>query len=101
MKRFKGVTLLAVLALLVAACGGSTGESAAPSGDEKPAGWLEALGAAEGELNLIIWPGYAERGEYEGFNWVDPLRSGDRLQGQRYRDDRFKQRRSAAPVGAV
>ena len=43
MKRFKGVTLLAVLALLVAACGGSTGESAAPSGDEKPAGWLEAL----------------------------------------------------------
>lgn len=73
MKRFKGVTLLAVLALLVAACGGSTGESAAPSGDEKPAGWLEALGAAEGELNLIIWPGYAERGEYEGFNWVDPF----------------------------
>jgi len=73
MKRLKGVTLLAVLALLVAACGGSTGESAAPSGDEKPAGWLEALGAGEGQLNLIIWPGYAERGEYEGFNWVDPF----------------------------
>ena len=73
MKRFKGVSLVAVLALLVAACGGSTGESAAPSGDEKPAGWLEALGAGEGELNLIIWPGYAERGEYEGFNWVDPF----------------------------
>lgn len=73
MKRLKGVTLMAVLALLVAACGGSTGESAAPSGDEKPAGWLEALGAGEGQLNLIIWPGYAERGEYEGFNWVDPF----------------------------
>ncbi|MFM7781501.1 MAG: extracellular solute-binding protein, partial [Candidatus Limnocylindrus sp.] len=73
MKRLKGVALMAVLALLVAACGGSTGESAAPSGDEKPAGWLEALGAGEGELNLIIWPGYAERGEYEGFNWVDPF----------------------------
>ncbi len=73
MKRLKGVTLMAVLALLVAACGGSTGESAVPSGDEKPAGWLEALGAGEGQLNLIIWPGYAERGEYEGFNWVDPF----------------------------
>ena len=73
MKRLKGVALMAVLALLVAACGGSTGESVAPSGDEKPAGWLEALGAGEGELNLIIWPGYAERGEYEGFNWVDPF----------------------------
>jgi putative spermidine/putrescine transport system substrate-binding protein len=73
MKRLKGVALMAVLALLVAACGGSTGESSAPSGDEKPAGWLEALGAGEGELNLIIWPGYAERGEYEGFNWVDPF----------------------------
>ncbi len=73
MKRLKGVTLMAVLALLAAACGGSTGESAAPSGDEKPAGWLETLGAGEGQLNLIIWPGYAERGEYEGFNWVDPF----------------------------
>lgn len=100
MKRLKGVTLMAVLALLVAACGGSTGESAAPSGDEKPAGWLEALGAGEGQLNLIIWPGYAERGEYEGFN-CRSVRSGDRVQGQRHCNDRFKQRRSAAPIRTV
>ena len=72
MKRFKGVALVGVLALLVAACGGSTSESASPSG-EKAAGWLETLGEGEGQLNLIIWPGYAERGEYEGFNWVDPF----------------------------
>ena len=71
MKRFKGAAVLAALALLVAACGGTSEASSSPS--EKPAGWLETLGDGEGELNLIIWPGYAERGEYEGFNWVDPF----------------------------
>lgn len=72
MKRFKGVALVGVLALLVAACGGNTSESPSPTG-EKAEGWLETLGEGEGQLNLVIWPGYAERGEYEGFNWVDPF----------------------------
>jgi len=74
MKRVKGFALMAGLAIVVAACGGSTASIEPTAGaSEKPAGWLESIGAGEGALNLIIWPGYAERGAYEGFNWVDPF----------------------------
>ena len=32
---------------------------------------MTALGAGEGELNIVAWPGYIERGETDaGFDWV-------------------------------
>ena len=70
MKRGKGFALMAGLALLVAACGGSS-TSSEPAASEKPAGWLESIGAGEGALNLIIWEGYAERGAVDpAYDWV-------------------------------
>ena len=60
--------LLAVVAvgLLAAACSGGGG-SPAPSAQA-------SLGATEGELNLIIWDGYAERGDVDpNFDWVTPF----------------------------
>jgi putative spermidine/putrescine transport system substrate-binding protein len=56
---------LVVLGLIVAACG----STAAPS-----EGGITEIGEGEGELNLIIWAGYAERGEVDpGFDWVTPF----------------------------
>ncbi len=35
------------------------------------AGKLESLGAAEGQVNIVAWPGYIERGETDAkFDWV-------------------------------
>jgi putative spermidine/putrescine transport system substrate-binding protein len=63
-RRFLG--LLASSALLIAACSGG-GASPTP---ELPT----EVGEGEGELNLIIWPGYAERGEVDpNFDWVTPF----------------------------
>ena len=34
----------------------------------------QSIGAGEGELNLVIWAGYAERGEVDpAFDWVTPF----------------------------
>jgi putative spermidine/putrescine transport system substrate-binding protein len=58
--------LVAAATLGIAACGGAGG-SPAPSAQAE-------LGEAEGQLNLIIWPGYAERGEtVPEFDWVTPF----------------------------
>ncbi len=63
-RRFMG--LLAVSALLAAACSGAGG-SAGPSAKAE-------LGEGEGELNMVIWNGYAERGEtFPEFDWVTPF----------------------------
>ncbi|HEY3209337.1 MAG TPA: extracellular solute-binding protein, partial [Actinomycetota bacterium] len=65
----KSWTLLAVLtvtALVAAACGGkaTSGGSALP----------KSIGAGEGQLNLIAWPGYVERGENSPTaDWVNPF----------------------------
>ena len=54
-------------ALLIAACGG--GGSAKPS-----LNLPTEIGDGEGELNLIIWAGYAERGEIDpAYDWVTPF----------------------------
>ena len=71
----------------IAACSGAGG-SPAPSAQA-------ALGAGEGEVDLIIWAGYAERGATDpGLRLGHPVRDGDRLQGQRDRHDRLEQRRA-------
>jgi putative spermidine/putrescine transport system substrate-binding protein len=75
--RVAGPGMVAV-ALLVAACGsgstsGSTGGSA---GAPAPPGIAAAtaVGAGEGELNLIAWAGYAENGSNDKtVDWVTPF----------------------------
>lgn len=59
---------LAVGAALVAsACTGGSGGTPAPSLPTE-------IGEGEGELNLVIWAGYAERGEVDpNFDWVTPF----------------------------
>ena len=81
--------LVGMAALIFAACSGTPAGSAdagtqapAPSGDAAtaapPASDAPSASAAggegEGELNLIIWAGYAERGEVDpNFDWVTPF----------------------------
>jgi len=67
MKRQGILGMLAAVALVAAACG--TGASPKPSLDMP-----SAIGEAEDELNLIIWAGYAERGEIDpAYDWVTPF----------------------------
>ena len=66
MKHRRFLALAAVAALAISACSGAGG-SAAPSPQAE-------LGEGEGALNLIIWPGYAERGDVDpAFDWVTPF----------------------------
>jgi putative spermidine/putrescine transport system substrate-binding protein len=54
---------LLTVSLVLAACGSSV-----------PSGALTSIGEGEGELNLIIWAGYAEDGSaYPEFDWVHPF----------------------------
>jgi putative spermidine/putrescine transport system substrate-binding protein len=63
MRNHRFAAAIVGLGLLAAAC-----SSPAPSG------MLEELGDGEGELNLVIWAGYAEDGSaYPEFNWVGPF----------------------------
>ena len=89
-RRLGGV--MAVVALVAAACGQgtastapSTAASAAPpsqggQASEPPASQgptveiIDTIGEGEGELNLIVWPGYAEDGSNEpAYDWVHPF----------------------------
>ncbi len=46
----------------------------AACGQSGPSGMLEQLGDGEGELNLVIWSGYAEDGSaFPEFDWVTPF----------------------------
>lgn len=59
--------LIGVAALMVAACSSGSSGSAAPSAQA-------SIGPGEGTLNLIIWAGYAERGEVDpAYDWVTPF----------------------------
>jgi putative spermidine/putrescine transport system substrate-binding protein len=76
---------MAVVALVAAACGG--GASPAPSTPgqatagpatggpaTEPPATQAAIGEGEGELNLVIWGGYAESGGTDpAFDWVTPF----------------------------
>lgn len=64
-RRFLGT--LGVVAIVAAACGG--GASPKPSIDLPT-----SIGEGEGALNLVIWAGYAERGEVDpAYDWVTPF----------------------------
>jgi putative spermidine/putrescine transport system substrate-binding protein len=63
MRNIRIMAIFVSLGLVVAACGTSL-----------PSGMLAELGDGEGELNLIIWDGYAERGDIDpNFDWVTPF----------------------------
>ncbi|HSW43727.1 MAG TPA: ABC transporter substrate-binding protein [Patescibacteria group bacterium] len=58
--------LVCAVALVAAGCGGSS-STPAPS-------LPQSIGPGEGELNLVIWAGYAERGAVDkAFDWVTPF----------------------------
>ncbi|RCG33359.1 extracellular solute-binding protein [Sphaerisporangium album] len=82
MRSTRLVIVTAALALAAAACGGgstggSTGATAAPgqSGFTPPRLSAPAsLGAAEGQVNLVAWAGYAEDGSNDPkVDWVHPF----------------------------
>ncbi len=54
MRQLRIPAFTVALGMLIAACGSSGGPSASA---------ITEIGEGEGELNLIIWAGYAERGE--------------------------------------
>lgn len=84
--------VIAIAALAAAACGPGTATTApatgspatqAPPATTAPAtagpttaavDVISSIGAGEGELNLIVWPGYAESGKnVPEYNWVTPF----------------------------
>jgi putative spermidine/putrescine transport system substrate-binding protein len=67
--RFRFVYALAAVAVTLAACGGSTTTPGStlqqpPTANMKP---QTSIGAGEGQLNLVLWDGYADK------SWVDPF----------------------------
>jgi putative spermidine/putrescine transport system substrate-binding protein len=60
MRRLTIPAVMVAIGMVMGACGTSV-----------PSGGLTTLGDGEGELNLIIWDGYAERGEVDAaYDWV-------------------------------
>src|SRR6185295_5820123 len=84
-RRLGGV--VAVIALITAACGpggspaptggGGTPPTAGATGGASPAASLDmptGIGDGEGALDLVIWAGYAERGASDpAYDWVTPF----------------------------
>lgn len=67
MRHRRLVSLVSIAALALGACSGGASGSAGPSAQA-------SLGKGEGALNLVIWAGYAERGEVDpNFDWVTPF----------------------------
>ena len=84
------IATLATVGLIVSACS-STGTASSPPASAPPASagapsvpagasaaptsnLPTSIGAGEGELNLIIWPGYAEDGSnVKEYDWVHPF----------------------------
>jgi len=63
----KVVTILPILAsLILSACGG-----AAPQATESTGGAMQSIGEGEGEVSIVAWAGYIERGETDpAYDWV-------------------------------
>ncbi len=87
MRKQNLAAVLAVTAIVAAACGSgstaspSSGATAPPSSapNETPPATagptvIDSIGTGEGELNLIVWPGYAESGANKPeYDWVHPF----------------------------
>ena len=67
---------LAVLSLVAAACGdddggGDTAATGAATSDDPDDATITEVGEGEGEVNIIAWAGYIERGETDpAYDWV-------------------------------
>ena len=60
-------TALAVVALVIGACSGGSGGTPAPS-------LPTSVGAGEGAISVLAWPGYVENGSTDPtVNWVKPF----------------------------
>jgi putative spermidine/putrescine transport system substrate-binding protein len=60
-------SLLLTVALSAAACA----PQATPTPEAQAGGPLQSIGPAEGEVSIVAWPGYIERGETDaGYDWV-------------------------------
>jgi putative spermidine/putrescine transport system substrate-binding protein len=73
MKRIRLLTAVAAAGLLALAGCGDGGGDAAPGGGLKPPNipMMTALGAGEGQVNLVAWAGYVEDGSTDpAVNWV-------------------------------
>ena len=65
MRQLRVPVLVTAVAMILAACSGGDDASATP---------ISEIGEGEGELNLVIWTGYAERGEADAaYDWVTPF----------------------------
>jgi len=74
----KVATAASLVALLAAACGSSSGGSTASTGGGKftppKIDAQKELGAGEGTVNVLAWPGYAENGSTDpNVDWVGPF----------------------------
>jgi putative spermidine/putrescine transport system substrate-binding protein len=67
--RIKLLALVSVLAIVAAACGSESDDGTPSAGGDTGSSVdvVDAIGDTEGELNLIAWPGYTEKG------WVKPF----------------------------
>ena len=76
MKRILLVPILLSTALLVAACGSSENDSSMQSNPTDPNQGMYAgpVGDSENNLNVLVWPGYAEDGNTDPvIDWVKPF----------------------------
>ena len=65
-KWFVTVSLLIVAGMTLSACGGT-----GVSGGDTASGPLKSVGEGEGELSIVAWAGYVERGETDpAYDWV-------------------------------
>ena len=59
---------LLLLTIFLVACGGAAPGSSSDTAEGAP---LQEIGEGEGEVNIVAWAGYIERGDTDpGFDWV-------------------------------
>ena len=64
----RGISIIAAGTLFLGACG----DDSSDAGDEKET--IAAIGEGEGELNIVVWAGYAEDGSTDkAVDWVTPF----------------------------
>jgi putative spermidine/putrescine transport system substrate-binding protein len=62
---------LAAAAMFVAACGGATPAATSPTQAPQAGGPLQSVGEGEGEVAIVAWAGYIERGDTDpNYDWV-------------------------------
>lgn len=63
-QKYSTLLLVLFITLLLAACGGGAAE-------EEAAGPLQEIGEGEGQVDIVAWAGYIERGETDAnYDWV-------------------------------